>query len=602
MTRPPGVPVVATPRCQWAAYCAAGRASGALPALLAALAMLLSHATAAAASETGMHEVPVCVVGNGPSGLAASALLSGHWPFYTQPHPHRPLHDAIESERARVAAASGKSPWDLSLLELDLTAALRVAGSMEGGRSNNPWALLVDALLHPDADGRRGAADYTCLEFRHLPERSIEHVVIGRGPAGGSWNRMAPGTVTLSPGYWMALPGLMMTESTGLNAHALLHRIERGVVADYYQAYARKFLQTTAPASDPLERGATVKRDGGGLLIDAEVTAVEAAGVVGGLNPNSSDACAREESKHSWRVSYRPAQEPGPPTGSSGEKPLPLSLLRAQVVVLASGMADRPKQLEDCELPQQQKDRGADAVQILHRAPHSWTWSDTKRRGRVLVVGAGLSAADCVVAALRSGQWDVVHVFRGSARTTKVVSKFGQKSNSMYPEYYELAQLMQRHTQLRPHYEAHSHTRLRRVDTDGNCDLEVEEEAAVQQGTSRRVKAMDRVIILIGSTPDLSFLQGGASSPKAGEMVPVSSPSTAEEVSGRRATHPVYVDVHPLTLQVSGSSGAGSDREAAPSASAGLYAWGPLRGDNFVRFLVGDSWPLVQQLSNLPQH
>jgi hypothetical protein len=562
----------------------------------------------------------VCVVGNGPSALAASALLSGHWPFYVQPHPHRPLHDAIETERARVAAASRKNTRDVSLLELDLTAALRVVGSMEGGRSNNPWALLVDALLHPDADGRRGAADYTCLEVRHLPGRSIEHVLIGRGPAGGSWNRMAPGTMTLSPGYWMALPGLTMTEAaapgTDLSARALAHRIERGVVAEYYQAYARKFLQ--APAADPLQAGGTaVERGGGsGMLIDAEVTAVEATGAVGGLTTNGSDTCASARNRGSWRVSYQAAQAAGPRMRGTGEGSLSRSSLQAQVVVLASGMADRPNTLEDCELPQQQMDQSADAVQIMHRAPHTWTWNarDTKQRGRVLVVGAGLSAADCIVAALRSGQWDVVHVFRGSAQTTKIVSKFGQRPNGMYPEYYELGQLMQHHTQLQPRYEAYSHANLRRVDTDGYCELEVEEEeeqqveeeeeeaaaeeeAVAQEGARRRVavEAVDRVIILIGSTPDLSYLQGfEASSAKTGDRLPVSSPSIAEEVSGRRATHPVYVDVHPHTLQVS--------QEANASSSMQLYAWGPLRGDNFVRFLVGEAWSLVQRLSNLPQH
>ena len=106
---------------------------------------LLAPGMDAHTEETPTRSVLVCVVGNGPTALAASALLSGHWPFYSQPHPHTPLHEAIDTEAARVAAASDRAPHDVSLLELDLTAALRVAGSMEGGRSNNPWALLVDA-------------------------------------------------------------------------------------------------------------------------------------------------------------------------------------------------------------------------------------------------------------------------------------------------------------------------------------------------------------------------------------------------------------------------------------------------------------------------
>ena len=457
-----------------------------------ALAIMLPAPLHAAIPANVSAVVPVCVVGNGPAALAASALLSGHWPFYgPQPHPHAPLHEAIDTERTRVAAATGRLAEAVSLLELDLAPALRVVGLMEGGRSNNPWALLVDALLHPDADGMKGAADYTCIEVRHLPARSIEHVVIGRGPAGGSWNRMAPGTVTLSPGYWMALPGLTMAEAgatpgADLTPHALARRIERGVVAEYYQAYARKFLHATAAVSKPLPLR------GGGLLIDAEVTAVEEASD-GSATPDSETCegdsrgeAQRGPERRSWRVSYRSTRAGGP----TGEE----SSLQAQVVALACGMADRPKRLEDCELPgDTDTERGAEtergsetAVEILHRAPHTWSWNPTsnRQRGRVLLVGAGLSAADALVAALRSehrlslslslshthrnththththtacahtgGLWDIVHVFRGAAQTTKIVSKFGQRPNGMYPEYYELAQLMQRRTQLKPHYE-----------------------------------------------------------------------------------------------------------------------------------------------------
>lgn len=40
----------------------------------------------------------------------------------------------------------------------------------------------------------------------------IDHVVIGRGPAGGSWHRMDPNLRTLSLAAWMGLPGLDFNE------------------------------------------------------------------------------------------------------------------------------------------------------------------------------------------------------------------------------------------------------------------------------------------------------------------------------------------------------------------------------------------------------
>ena len=76
----------------------------------------------------------------------------------------------------------------------------------------------------------------------------------------------------------------------------------------------------------------------------------------------------------------------------------------------------------------------------------------------------------------------------------------------------------------------------------------------------------------------------------------------------------MYVDVNPYTLAVKPKpqplqleAAAAADegeqqeqeQEEEQAAQPPLYAWGPLRGDNFVRFLVGEGWPLVQQLSGL---
>ena len=53
------------------------------------------------------------------------------------------------------------------------------------GRSSNPVALLYDILSHPDAD--TGQDFPSLLNWRFHPEQAIDHVVLGRGPPGGSW-------------------------------------------------------------------------------------------------------------------------------------------------------------------------------------------------------------------------------------------------------------------------------------------------------------------------------------------------------------------------------------------------------------------------------
>ena len=129
---------------------------------------------------------PVAIIGNGPSALAASALLAGWLPFYRDGcrHPNAPLRNAIQSQLERAARATGRDPIEVSLLELDLRSL--AAHVLEAGRSNNPIALLVDSLLHPGGGHRirragchvhrrsvcirasRGARDYWGRRSRRL--------------------------------------------------------------------------------------------------------------------------------------------------------------------------------------------------------------------------------------------------------------------------------------------------------------------------------------------------------------------------------------------------------------------------------------------------
>jgi hypothetical protein len=53
------------------------------------------------------------------------------------------------------------------------------------GRSNNPVSLLMDTLNHPCAD--LGLELPSLLEWRYHPECQVDHIVLGKGPPGGSW-------------------------------------------------------------------------------------------------------------------------------------------------------------------------------------------------------------------------------------------------------------------------------------------------------------------------------------------------------------------------------------------------------------------------------
>ncbi|XP_055594093.1 oxidative stress-induced growth inhibitor 2-like [Uranotaenia lowii] len=137
----------------------------------------------------------VVIIGNGPSGISLSYMLAGNWPYWSpekiQKHPDELL-------RARLNYYDAQK----SLVEHDLFS---LADGLEG-RSTNPVSLLLDSLQHPCAD--LGMELPCMVEYKYHPEKEIDHLVLGRGPPGGSWHRMDPNLRTLSLSAWMSLPGL----------------------------------------------------------------------------------------------------------------------------------------------------------------------------------------------------------------------------------------------------------------------------------------------------------------------------------------------------------------------------------------------------------
>uniref|UniRef100_A0A182RQT6 FAD/NAD(P)-binding domain-containing protein n=1 Tax=Anopheles funestus TaxID=62324 RepID=A0A182RQT6_ANOFN len=141
----------------------------------------------------------VVIIGNGPSGISLSYMLAGHWPYWS---PEKAQKHPDELLRARLNYYDSKK----SLVEHDLFS---LADGLEG-RSTNPVSLLLDSLQHPCAD--LGMDLPSMVEYRYHPEKEIDHLVLGRGPPGGSWHRMDPNLRTLSLAAWMSLPGLPFAE------------------------------------------------------------------------------------------------------------------------------------------------------------------------------------------------------------------------------------------------------------------------------------------------------------------------------------------------------------------------------------------------------
>uniref|UniRef100_A0A1B0CRY7 Oxidative stress-induced growth inhibitor 2 n=1 Tax=Lutzomyia longipalpis TaxID=7200 RepID=A0A1B0CRY7_LUTLO len=597
----------------------------------------------------------VVVVGNGPSGIALSFMLAGHWPYWNpkdvDAHPDELL-------RARLNYADNQK----SLVEQDLAT---LADGLEG-RSTNPVSLLLDSLTHPCAD--LGIELPSMLHYKYHPEKKIDHIVIGKGKAGGSWHRMDPNLRTLSLSAWMSLPGMDFNEWEAKNppkaAPEVNHRDENGVcscgkamnghcqrvdvennnlaedsavchqcakkrklpsprkasirqnhskevetralisrVAEYYESYVREM---------DLERY---------FMNDATVTSITP------FRCPPRELCGRANTAR-WIVS-----------GIRKNKPF---TILCRNVVLANGSSDLANRLgirgERLAIPW-----------LKHELPHLEAALEAIRPAErrnlkpVLIVGAGLSAADAITICRQSGI-HVVHAFRSrTAGLDKMLP------GNVYPEYHEV------HRMMKTPHEAHS------------CYTPLPEHTIADvisvpsaSGEERRRETRDFEVsfcaILIGARPDLRFLTPLAT-PAAHAMEDITPDSPIEEnlsFFGRqlawfknlcakcrhmnfceRVRRPEYKKIcghnfekgmkvcecPPRATRTASEDtvtglGLGEDPQAAIDGKnnpiavdkytnhvlrgpPGLFAMGPLVGDNFVRFIPGGALAITSALQNL---
>lgn len=362
--------------------------------------------------------------------------------------------------------------------------------------------------------------------------------------------------LTLSLANWMELPGLKLKDWMREKRRNVRNdRATPAEIASYYQHYVSQM---------SLEQS---------FACGTTVTSV------------TRQAGNQEGMADCWRVTglqRREGEELG--DGSTVSEEVPFSVL-AHNVVLATGTHDIPARL------------GVEGESLPFVCHSFWELEAAISRGEldqssdpVLVVGAGLTAADAVLAAHHLNT-PVYHAFRRSVTDPGLI--FNQLPKLLYPEYHKVHQMMtqqqhqpspqpQDHAQnLHPHTTPSSPTstssssypgylsfprhKVIEFRPDRKCVLELD-------SGERTVVQVSKVLVLIGAHPNLSFL------PDNGRPLGI---YPSEPVTCRR--NPIEAD--PFTNKVVAADG------------PGMYAMGPLVGENFVRFLKGGALAIASDLA-----
>ncbi|XP_066596867.1 oxidative stress-induced growth inhibitor 1-like [Prorops nasuta] len=538
----------------------------------------------------------VVIVGNGPSGICLSYMLAGNWPYYTgESHPGDEMlsarlrynvtgspENSLEEERLEKSGSGsleGGLPKERRVLRrgrsqirplVQTTTRHKLenlSSGLEGRAGGRPLALLMDQLQHPCVDA--GLDIPSLITFKSVNEnpdhRVIDHVVLGKGLPGGAWQTMDPNVMAISLSRWMSLPGLdfkqwvqlleseqnnlteqdtLLEKLRGANTGQSDSRVPVGIVAVYYKDYVKR---------QGLERyfrcGTTVT-----CVKPAPATEESYDWIVQGI-----------ENKSRQRFEYR-----------------------CKKVVLATGTTDLSNQLG---LP------GEDSLQwVTHDLNDLEARLDciTKKINNsleaqadpVLVIGAGLSAADAIMAARCRGI-PVLHAFRDSSgewdRETEkrnIMNGYDRLQwlpDSIYPEYHKIFEMMADNDKNYPLYRSLPGYTLVNLGLNGSEDLKDDGDGRFVTLCSPKDQLhtfqISIIAILIGYRPNLSYLKDNGVGLGRNESKPIDN-----------KTNPIEVDN--VTYEI------------IKAPRKGLYALGPLVGDNFVRFILGGAFGSLVHIQN----
>ncbi|KAM3841656.1 oxidative stress-induced growth inhibitor 2 [Vipera latastei] len=404
--------------------------------------------------------LPIVIIGNGPSGICLSYMLSGYRPYLSPDaeHPNLILYNKL------------KEAIHLSIVDQELEY---LAEGLEG-RSSNPVAVLFDTLLHPEADF--GFKYPPVLQWKFEPHQCIPHIVLGKGPPGGAWHSMEGSILTISFGNWMELPGYAFKDWAATKRRNIkCDRVLPEEVANYYKHYVKIMgLQKNFRENTYITSVSKFYRDQ-----DCE----------------SESPLQIEEQGGQTTLIKRNWEIRGYQRSADGSH-MPFCLF-AENVALATGTFDAPGRLQV---------EGEDFPFVLHTISDFGAAIDKGilhgKTDPVLIIGGGLTAADAVLYAYNNNI-PIIHAFR--RRVTDPSLIFKQLPKKLYPEYHKVYHMMCTQSitldyNVHPAYTSFPEHQVLSFQPDMKCILQ-------SSSGLKKILKFSLAVVLIGSHPNLCFLK-----------------------------------------------------------------------------------------------
>ncbi|ETE63883.1 Oxidative stress-induced growth inhibitor 2, partial [Ophiophagus hannah] len=403
--------------------------------------------------------LPIVIIGNGPSGICLSYMLSGYRPYLSPEaeHPNLILYNKL------------KEAIHLSIVDQELEY---LAEGLEG-RSSNPVAILFDTLLHPEADF--GFKYPPVLQWKFEPHQYIPHIVLGKGPPGGAWHSMEGSMLTISFGNWMELPGYAFKDWAATKRRNIkCDRVLPEEVANYYKHYVKIMgLQKNFRENTYITSVSKFYRDQ-----DCE-----------------SESPLQIEEDGQTTLMKRNWEIRGYQRSADGTH-MPFCVF-AENVALATGTFDAPGRLQV---------EGEDFPFVLHTISDFGAAIDKGilhgKTDPVLIIGGGLTAADAVLYAYNNSV-PIIHAFR--RRVTDPSLIFKQLPKKLYPEYHKVYHMMCTQSvtldyNVHPAYASLPEHQVLSFQPDMKCILQ-------SSSGLKKILKFSLAVVLIGSHPNLCFLK-----------------------------------------------------------------------------------------------